>query len=464
MDKLGRGGFHGDVTSVLLEVLDPEQNTAFLDYYVDMPYDLSKVLFLCTANTLDTLPLPLVDRMEVIRVEGYAEEEKLQIAKAYLVPELTKKMGLPDKSVTMLDSAVKLIISNYAREPGVRNLKKKIEKIFGQLAYHIVKQHTQAQGSKDGQQLPEMLEAKVPASLKTRALATPTTVAAVTSPTATAGTPAGAEGVAPAAAAAATPTGIALGSSGISLIGPIEVSDTDIPEYLGPWKETLFTTVYNPPPPGVAIGLAVSQVGSSMLPVEVVLDRSTDPKDDKASSKLRITGSLGDVLKESSEIAYTYAKNFLAVKQPENRFFNKAALHMHLPEGATPKDGPSAGVTIVTALLSLATGRAIRPLTAMTGEVNLHGYVLAIGGVKEKLMAAKREGMQVVIFPKMNKRTYDELDDAVKAGVQCYFVNQYDEVFNIVFENGDGNLSAAARLNMHLLPSARPTPAVSSAV
>jgi ATP-dependent Lon protease len=226
----------------------------------------------------------------------------------------------------------------------------------------------------------------------------------------------------------------------------------DIPGYLGPYGETLFTSVYNPPPVGVAFGLSVSSsgMGGSILPIEVVADhfhaarvnrekerdkeKEKDAEGEKTGSgRLRITGRLGETLKESVDIAMTFAKNFLAARTPDNAFFTLYNLHMHLPEGAIQKDGPSAGVTVVTALLSIAMNRSILPLCAMTGEVNLHGHVLPVGGIKEKLMAAKREGLQVCILPKGNEKDYLRLEEVVRGGIAVHFASHYSQVFDVVF-------------------------------
>lgn len=355
IDKLGRG-HQGDPASALLELLDPEQNSSFLDHYMDVPIDLSQVLFVCTANTLETIPGPLLDRMEQITLSGYVAEEKVAIASKYLSPQSIEACGLQKYKVDVTPDAILALIRNYCRENGVRNLKKQIEKIYRKAAFKIVQQD-----------LPES--------------------------------------------------------------SVITITPNNLHEYVG---SPVFTSdrMYETTPPGVVMGLAWTQMGGSTLYIESVLDSSLK-KDSKPS--FHRTGQMGDVMKESSTIAYTYAKAYIALHQPSNDFFDKASIHMHIPEGATPKDGPSGGCTMTTSLLSLCLNTPVLPNVAMTGEITLTGKILKIGGLKEKAIAAKRSGVKTIIFPISNKADWDELPEYLKEGLEPHFVSWYDEIFKLVF-------------------------------
>ncbi|KAJ3324757.1 ATP-dependent Lon protease pim1 [Boothiomyces sp. JEL0866] len=356
IDKLGRG-HQGDPASALLELLDPEQNNSFLDHYMDVPIDLSQVLFVCTANSLETIPGPLLDRMEVISLSGYVAEEKVAIASKYLSPQSVEASGLKDYKVTLQEDAILALIRNYCRENGVRNLKKHIDKIYRKAAFKIV-------------------------------------------------------------------------SDKLSKDNVLNITPENLKDYVG---SPIFTTdrMYATTPAGVIMGLAWTQMGGSSLFIESVLESTL--KDDGKPSFHR-TGQMGDVMKESSTIAYTYAKAYMTKKFPENRFFDHANIHMHVPEGATPKDGPSAGSTMTTSLLSLALDTPAIPDVAMTGEITLTGKILKIGGVKEKSIAAKRSGVKTIIFPAQNKSDWDELPDYLKENLTPHFVEWYDEIFAIVFQ------------------------------
>lgn len=384
IDKLGRG-HAGDPASALLEVLDPEQNSNFLDHYLDVPYDLSKVLFICTANTLDTIPRPLLDRMEVLRLSGYILEEKLNIVKKYLLPKISEDTGVKMNRVRIPDRALEKMIREYCREAGVRNLQHQVEKLFRKVAFKI------ASGQK----------------------------------------------------------------------GKITIDEEDIEEYLGKPKYTS-DRFYMTTPVGVTMGLAWTEMGGSTLYIEtqvvsrsarrpqtsvpvgaekqpvIVEDRSNDNNNDNGDSRqqgsLIRTGKMGDVMQESSTIAYSYAKSFMYNLDPSNDFFDKTAIHMHIPEGATPKDGPSAGVTMVTSLLSLALNKPVKHNLAMTGELTLTGRVLEIGGVKEKVIAAKRSGVTDVVMPKENKKDWVELEPEIREGITAHFVSEYSELYKIAFE------------------------------
>lgn len=359
VDKLGRG-HQGDPASALLELLDPEQNNSFLDHYLDVPMDLSKVLFMCTANQIDTIPAPLLDRMEVINLSGYVAQEKLQIAKKYLTPQARNASGVDEKQVQISDATIEMLIKQYCRESGVRNLKKQIEKIFRKAAFKIVKD-----GDKSIVVEPENLK---------------------------------------------------------DFVGnPVFTSDR---LYEGEFL-----------PRGVVTGLAWTSMGGSILYIETILERSLQAESfssDKDRPSLIKTGQLGDVMKESSSIAYSYAKSFMAENHPKNNFFDRAALHLHVPEGATPKDGPSAGCTMATSLLSQALGRPIRSDLAMTGEITLTGRILRIGGVKEKTIAAKRAAVNTLIFPKSNEADWLELPEYIREGLTVHFVETYPEIAKII--------------------------------
>ncbi|KAJ3154362.1 ATP-dependent Lon protease pim1 [Geranomyces variabilis] len=371
IDKLGRG-HQGDPASALLELLDPEQNNSFLDHYMDIPLDLSKVLFVCTANMLETIPAPLLDRMEVIRLSGYIAEEKVAIAERYLAPAAREAAGVKETDVDLTSEAVESLIRHYCRESGVRNLKKHIDKIFRKTAFKIVKEET-----------PTETDESTPATTK---------------PAATERT-------------------------------KYHITPENLREYVG---SPPFTSdrMYDTTPAGVVMGLAWTSMGGTALYIESVLE-STISEHSKPS--FNRTGQMGDVMKESATIAYTYAKSLMARRFPENKFFDKAQVHLHVPEGATPKDGPSAGGTMVSSLLSLALNRPLIQNVAMTGEITLTGKILKIGGVKEKTIAAKRSGVTTIIFPEANRPDWEELPDFIREGLDVKFVSWYEQIFDVIF-------------------------------
>ncbi|CAG9098883.1 unnamed protein product [Plutella xylostella] len=357
VDKIGKG-VHGDPSSALLELLDPEQNANFLDHYLDVSVDLSRVLFICTANVVDQIPDPLRDRMELIHMSGYVAEEKLAIAQQYLVPTARKSCGLSEEQLVLTPDALQTLIRSYCRESGVRNLQKHVEKIARKVAYKIVKE-------------------EVPA---------------------------------------------------------LEVTSSNLSSLVG--KPTFINDrMYDVTPPGVIMGLAWTAMGGSTLYIETAIRNAT--VDDKAPlGSLEITGNLGDVMKESARIALTVARNYMRKIDKDNTFLNTSHIHLHVPEGATPKDGPSAGAAITTALLSLASGRSARPL-AMTGEISLTGTVLPVGGIKEKVIAAKRVGVTTIILPEENRRDFDELPEFIRQGLTVHFVRTYDDVYKVAFDDGE---------------------------
>jgi ATP-dependent Lon protease len=356
IDKMG-SSYHGDPASALLEVLDPEQNKEFLDHYLDVRCDLSNVLFIVTANVLDTIPEPLKDRMDILRLSGYIQQEKIEIATKYLIPSNRKEMGLKPSQVSFSEAALLDIVNGYAREAGVRNLEGLIKKILRKVAFQIVKN--------------EQSEEKTPLKAK------------------------------------------------------VDITPESLKELIG---KPIFTSdrFYEELPSGVATGLAWTSMGGATLYIETIKVVS-----DKTEMKL--TGQAGDVMKESSQIAWSYLNSTLRKYAPDHTFFEKTQVHIHIPDGATPKDGPSAGVTMVTALLSLILDTPIPHNLGMTGELSLTGRVLPIGGVKEKVVAARRSHLDTLIFPKENFRDYEELPDYVKEGITAHFVTHYDEVFPIAF-------------------------------
>jgi Lon-like ATP-dependent protease len=399
IDKLGRG-YQGDPASALLELLDPEQNNSFLDHYLDVPVDLSKVLFVCTANQLDTIPGPLLDRMEVIQVSGYTGDEKISIARTYLEPQACLDAGIPKGAVKLEDDALKELVDDYAREAGVRSLKKLIEKVYRKAAFKLVNGNMiESKAFKESEKVhdtssegsDEQSKSMIPESNN------PNTQ---------------------------------FDSSEHQYEEPLLiVKKDDLKDYVGHPPYPSDKIYRNETPLGVVTGLAWTSSGGATLYIEAA---SIEKGEGKGS--LKATGQLGDVMRESSTIAHTYARKFLEDKIKDDAFFANHALHVHVPAGATPKDGPSAGCALVTALLSLAMGKPVLPELAMTGEITLTGKVLPIGGVKEKALAAKRSEIKHVIFPEGNKRDWEDLTEDVKEGLTPHFVQDYDEVFKIAFE------------------------------
>ncbi|KAK6730437.1 hypothetical protein RB195_007109 [Necator americanus] len=361
VDKIGSAGYHGDPASALLELLDPEQNANFNDHFLDVPVDLSRVLFLCTANVVDQIPGPLKDRMELIDVSGYLAEEKIEIAQRYLIPQARKETSLTEEQLTIDKDAVENIIKHYCRESGVRNLQKHIDRIFRKAALQI------ADNPSDS--------------------STPSTIV---------------------------------------------VNNENLEKFVGRPKFTS-DRMYEETPPGVIMGLAWTAMGGSALYIEAVLKKPVDYGSDKDGS-LECTGNLGDVMKESVRAALTVAKSILVKDEPDNKFFEKAHIHIHVPEGATPKDGPSAGVTLVSSLLSLALNKPVVQNMAMTGEISLTGKVLPVGGIKEKVIAARRVGAKRVFLPSENRRDYDDLPEFMKDDLDVRFVSEYSELYQDLFE------------------------------
>lgn len=406
IDKIGHAGIHGDPSAALLEVLDPEQNNNFLDNYLDIPIDLSRVLFVCTANTLDTIPRPLLDRMEVIELTGYVAEEKVKIAEQYLSPTAKKAAGLENTNVNLTEGAIRALMKQYCRESGVRNLKKHIEKIYRKAALNVVKQL-----SIDDKPRPDEIKTKV--TLKKKELSATENTEFQEGKIEIEKTKDSAEALKV--------------SDDIKVV----VDPDNLKDYVGP---PIYTSdrLYEITPPGVIMGLAWTSVGGCALYVESVLEQ---PLHDCKRASFERTGQLGDVMKESSRLAYSFSKMYLSKKFPDNRFFEKASIHLHCPEGATPKDGPSAGVTMATSFLSLALNKSTDPTVAMTGELTLTGKVLRIGGLREKAVAAKRSGAKTIIFPKENMSDWAELPDNVKEGLEPLAADWYEDIFQRLFSD-----------------------------
>lgn len=383
VDKIGRG-YQGDPSSALLELLDPEQNSSFLDHYMDVPVDLSKVLFVCTANMTDTIPRPLLDRMEVIRLSGYVSDEKKAIADRYLAPAAKELAGLKEADVQLSDEAIDELIKSYCRESGVRNLKKHIEKIFRKSALNIVRDLGE-EVLPESEALTDDGKAALEQSEKEKCKKEPVTPEAKEQET----------------------TEVPRVALQVPESVHVTIDKSNLKDYVGP---PVFTSdrLYDVTPPGVTMGLAWTQMGGSAMYIESILQSSLRPG---SRPGLEITGNLKSVMKESSTIAYSFAKTMMVKTFPNNHFFDRAKIHLHVPEGAVQKDGPSAGITMATSLLSLALDSAVDPTVAMTGELTLTGKVLRIGGLREKTVAARRAGCKLIIFPEDNLSDWLELPE-----------------------------------------------------
>lgn len=345
IDKMA-SDFRGDPAAALLEVLDPEQNSTFMDHYLDLPYDLSNTLFIMTANTVHTIPRPLLDRMEVISLSGYTEEEKINIARNYLIPKQIKNHGLKQKQLSIPDEVILKVIQGYTREAGVRNLEREIANICRKVATRVVKKEWQ-EAELTGELLEELLGA----------------------------------------------------------------------------SRYQFEKARTKPEIGAATGLAYTEVGGDVLTIEVI------PLPGKG--KLTLTGKLGEVMKESAIAGQTFVRSSSAELGIPDDFYEKTDLHIHVPEGAIPKDGPSAGITMATAMASALSKRAVPSDLAMTGEITLRGTVLPIGGVKEKVLGAHRAGIKKVILPEQNRKDLEEVPETVRKEMQFYFVSRMEEVLEL---------------------------------
>ena len=350
VDKLG-ADWRGDPSSALLEVLDPEQNREFRDHYLDVPFDLSQVMFITTANILDTIPGPLRDRMEILHLSGYTEEEKVNIANGYLVPRQIRENGLRPSEVSFSDEALRAIIRDYTREAGVRSLERQIGAVCRKVATRVAEGETEA----------------------------------------------------------------------------VAVEANQVSEFLGK-PIFFFEGAERCDQPGVATGLSVTAVGGDILFIE-----ATKMPGQKGFT---ITGQLGDVMKESAQAALSYVRSQAENLGFDQDFFDASDIHIHVPAGAVPKDGPSAGVTMATALASLLTGRLVRADVGMTGEITLRGQVLPVGGIKEKVLAAHRAGLHTVVLPMRNEKDLDDLPDDVREEMKFVLVDRVDEVLETALRNG----------------------------
>ena len=351
IDKVG-SDWRGDPSSALLEVLDPAQNNTFRDHYLEVDLDLSEVLFIPTANVSETIPAPLLDRMELIRLDGYTEEEKVAIARDHLLTRQIRQAGLKSEEVSVTDEAILKVITDHTREAGVRNLERELGKITRKVATKV---------------------------------------------------------------------------AGSALAVPVEVTPERVREYLGKPKfdnEVAARTAV----PGVATGLAVTGVGGDVLFVEATATPTSN-----GQGSLTLTGQLGDVMKESAQIALSYVRSHADELGIEQEAIEKV-FHIHVPEGAVPKDGPSAGVTMTTAIVSLLTGRAVRSTVGMTGEVTLQGLVLPIGGVKQKVLAAHRMGLKEVILPKRNEKDLDDVPESVRNAMTFHLASKVEDVLKVALE------------------------------
>ena len=401
IDKLGSGGAHGDPASALLEVLDPSQNSSFMDHYLDVPVDLSKALFVCTANQLETIPGPLKDRMEIIRLSGYDVPEKVSIAKNYLIPKMVKSCGLDEKLIDFNDTALEALIRGYCREAGVRNLEKYIERIMRKISFKTVMAKEEVKK--------EILH--------------------------DAGVENESEFV--------THHGREIPCAAIAATDKTCITTDNLQEIIGkaPYpSEKIYEATK--PPPGVVMGLAWTAVGGTCLYVEAVtvptfVLGSSSGSASSSGKSVEITGQLGSVMSESSKIALTVAKRTLfGADNGANEFFAKENIHIHFPEGATPKDGPSAGVTMATSLLSLALNKPVPDDIAMTGELSITGLVLPVGGIKEKTIAARRAGIKRLCLPEANKRDVLELPAYLRDGIEINYFSRFEDLARFTLDLG----------------------------
>ncbi|HEY8192330.1 MAG TPA: endopeptidase La [Gaiellaceae bacterium] len=349
IDKMG-ADFRGDPASAMLEVLDPEQHSTFRDHYLDLPFDLSKILFICTANQIETIPAPLLDRMDIINLSGYTEDEKLGIARKYLVPKQLEAHGLGESKVTFTEGALRTVIREYTREAGVRSLERQIAALCRKAARRV------------------------------------------------------AEGKAK---------------------GATRIDERRVRSWLGP-RRFSGETRKRTEDPGVATGLAVTATGGDILFIEAT--------GYPGKGRLKVTGQLGEVMQESAQAALSWVRSHSEQLGIDPEWFAEHDIHVHVPAGAVPKDGPSAGVTMVTAIVSLVTGRPVSDDVAMTGEVTLTGQVLAIGGVREKVLAAQRAGVHTVVLPKENEPDVDDLPSETRKGMEFHLADHVDEVLQVALD------------------------------
>jgi ATP-dependent Lon protease len=350
IDKVG-ADWRGDPSSALLEVLDPEQNREFRDHYLDVPYDLSQVMFVTTANMLSPIPGPLRDRMEILELDGYTEDEKVRIAQQYLLPRQIRENSLRLEEISFEDEAIHAIIRDYTREAGVRNLERQIGTVCRKVATKVAE------------------------------------------------------------------------DAGIS----VHVETDDLSQYLGK-PRFYFEAAQRTEIPGVATGLVWTPTGGDITFIEATRM--------EGNRRLILTGKLGDVMKESAQAAVSYVRSKASSLVIDEEIFSKSDLHIHVPAGAVPKDGPSAGVTMATALVSLLTERSVRSDVAMTGEITLRGQVLPVGGIKQKVLAAARVGIGTVILPERNKPDLDDIPEEIRGMMEFVFVERVDDVFAVALRDG----------------------------
>jgi ATP-dependent Lon protease len=399
IDKVG-ADWRGDPSSALLEVLDPAQNHTFRDHYLDVDLDLSEVLFIATGNVAETIPGPLLDRMEVIRLDGYTEDEKVRIARDHLLKRQLERNGLRAEEVEVTDGALRVIVGDYTREAGVRNLERELGKLLRKVATKIAADSGSG-GSSSGEK--SRNESRNETSSD--------------------------QGTSPEAPQA-----------DMRVLAPVQVDAGDVRTYLGRqrfWFEAAERTSV----PGVATGLAVTGTGGDVLFIEAT---AVPKADGHGEPGLTLTGQLGDVMKESAQIALSYVRSHSDRLRITPEALNRG-FHLHVPAGAVPKDGPSAGIAMTTALASLLTGRPVKATVGMTGEVTLQGRVLPIGGVKQKVLAAHRAGLKEVILPKRNEGDLEDVPEQVREEMNFHLAETVDQVLNIALESADdSNESAAA--------------------
>ena len=351
VDKIG-ADFKGDPASALLEVLDPEQNKDFTDHFLEIPFDLSKVMFITTANTTETIPRPLLDRMEVIEISGYTEEEKVKIAQRYLVPKQMEAHGLKKKNFSISENALRDLINYYTRESGVRNLEREIGSLCRKVARKIVARKAES----------------------------------------------------------------------------YRITPASLEKYLGKHRFR-YDVVENESEIGVTTGMAWTQVGGDTLFIETAVVPGT--------GRIELTGQLGDVMQESARTAITYIRSIASEYGIEEDFYKKYDLHVHVPEGAVPKDGPSAGVTMFTSVMSALTGIPVKKDVAMTGEITLRGKVLPVGGIKEKVLAAHRAGIRTILLPEENKADIDDIPQTVRKQLTFVLLNKAKEALKYALEENE---------------------------
>ena len=420
VDKLGGDTFRGDPSSALLEVLDPEQNVAFSDHYLEVPFDLSGVMFFTTANMLDPIPAALRDRMEIIEVPGYTELEKLEIARNYLLPKALTNHGLGPERLQITDDAIRKLIREYTEESGVRNLERELGSLARKVAREIANEMELAETAGTGDK-PTEAESD-PAEAGTES---PDPLAAAGLPVhgdpgrvtdADSGNP-GATGESGDGGEAASDPDPA-----IPTVQQITIGEADVERHLGiPRYE--YGLAEETDDVGVATGAAVTSTGGDLLSIEVLIM--------EGKGDLVLTGQLGDVMQESARAAISYARSRAHLFGRDPAYFDKHNIHIHIPAGAIPKDGPSAGITMATALVSALTGRAVRKDIAMTGEITLRGKVLPIGGLREKTLAAHRGGVRTFLLPRRNAKDLSELPAVVKAGLELIMVDSLDQVLEV---------------------------------